>query len=153
MHPRLITHASWAASRTTISRASMSAEMRPCGPMVTRPSLKLIEPWTSPSMYKSSRPRISPLITSDDIIKPPEGCTTSAVNPATLRTGSTRGGGGTSATGESGFGSSCLRHIGLSSSTGTPKLQAEGMYYTAQREWFTVPGERPRRAASVHRGR
>ena len=76
------------------SRASTSAEILPCGPTVTRPSERWIVPCTSPSMYKSSRPRISPLINNEEVMTPPDGCTTSAVSPATLRTGgSTRGAG------------------------------------------------------------
>src|SRR5580693_1889468 len=79
-------------------------------------------PWTSPSMYRSSLPRTSPLINNVDVMMPPEGCTTSAVNPATLRTagGSTRGADagadvgalvGASDAGTPGFESSGLRHM------------------------------------------
>src|SRR4029077_561632 len=71
-------------------------------------------------MYRSSLPRTSPLINKVDVMMPPEGCTTSAVSPATLRTTgcSTRGAGvgvaagvGASAAGAAGFESSGLRHI------------------------------------------
>jgi hypothetical protein len=121
--------------RMIISRASTSAEILPCGPTVTRPVESWIVPCTSPSMYKSSLPRTSPLISRVEVMIPPEGCTTSAVNPATLRmTGSTRGGGatgvvdavdagagvGTSAAGAAGFESSGLRHIGFFPRPKTP---------------------------------
>src|SRR5580704_5033434 len=72
--------------RTIISRASTSAEILPCGPTVTRPLVRWMVPCTSPSTYRSSLPRTSPLISKVDVIIPPEGCTTSAVSPATLRT-------------------------------------------------------------------
>jgi hypothetical protein len=74
-------------------------------------------------MYKSSLPRTSPLINNVEVIIPPEGWTTSAVRPATLRTtGSVRGGAtgledgaeadaGVSAAGAAGFASSGLRHM------------------------------------------
>src|ERR1700722_16586568 len=75
-------------------------------------------------MYQSPLPRISPLISKVDVMIPPEGWTTSAVRPATLRTtGSVRTGGatvlddgagadaGTSAAGAAGFDSSGLRHM------------------------------------------
>src|SRR5579862_8690693 len=74
-------------------------------------------------MYRSSLPRTSPLINNVDVIMPPEGCTTSAVSPATLRTagGSTRGADtgadvgalavGASAAGAAGLESSGLRHM------------------------------------------
>src|SRR5712692_7086196 len=45
---------------------------------------------------------------------PPDGCTTSAVSPATLRTGAVRGAAGTSDAGDDGLGSSGLRHMGSS---------------------------------------
>src|SRR6266404_5273584 len=106
--------------RITISRASTSAEILPCGPIVTRPSTTWIEPCTSP------------LITNEDVTIPPEGCTTSAVIPATLRTGSGRGGAGTSETGDDGLGSSGLRHMGSSQ----PKLRSQGAGATAKQ-----PGE------------
>src|SRR5882672_381743 len=73
-------------------------------------------------MYRSSRPLISPFMTSVEVTSPPEGCTISAVRPATLRTGaSARGGGcGISAPGDAGLESSGLRHMEFSPK---PKLR------------------------------